>query len=94
MAQFPAGGVFKGFTANSCLHSQSLFQNYRLESLKLSNVGQGHQNKPLEPLLSGIMKEIMRSFYIYIYIYKYYERKKGRNYISHLYIYIYIYIYI
>ena len=68
MAQFPAGGVFKGFTANSCLHSQSLFQNYRLESLKLSNFGQGHQNKPLEPLLSGIMKEIMRSFYIYIYI--------------------------
>ena len=69
MAQFPAGGVFKGFTANSCLHSQSLFQNYRLESLKLCNVGQGHQNKPLESLLSGIMKEIVRSFYLYIYIY-------------------------
>ena len=59
MAQFPAGGVFKGFTANSCLHSQSLLQNYRLESLKLSNVGQGHQNKPIESLLSGIMKEII-----------------------------------
>ena len=33
-------------------------QNYRPESLELCNVGQGHQNKPMESLLRGIMREI------------------------------------
>ena len=58
MSPFLAGGVFKGLTANSCLHSQLLLQNYRLGNPKSGNVGQDHQNKPLESLLSGIRREI------------------------------------
>ena len=58
MAPFLAGGVFKGLTANSCLHSQLLLQNYRLGNPKSGNVGQDRQNKPLESLLSGITREI------------------------------------
>ena len=55
------GGVFKGLTANSCLHFQLLIQNYRLGSPKSGSVGQDHQNKPLESWLSGIMREISLS---------------------------------
>ena len=61
MSLFLAGRVFKGLTANSCLHSQLLLQNYRLGNPKSGNVGQDHQNKPLEPLSSGITREISLS---------------------------------
>ena len=39
MTQFPAGGVFKDLTANSCLYTQLLLQNYRLGGPKAGNVG-------------------------------------------------------
>ena len=39
MTQLPAGGVFKGLTANSCLYTQLLLQNYRLGGPKAGNVG-------------------------------------------------------
>ena len=39
MTQFPAGGVFKGLTANSCLYTQLLLQNYRLGGPKAGIVG-------------------------------------------------------
>ena len=39
MTQLPAGGVFKGLTANSCLYTQLLLQNYGLGGPKAGNVG-------------------------------------------------------